>query len=109
MHKPTKTRTATSHRVGCRWRIALRTAALAGLLAIAPAQADYLPYAVGEQSRLPLPESIDAIEAKYLLNLEWGAYEGGRSRVAVLPVDNNSAAPSMQMMSTDGQSMGASA
>ena len=104
MHTPTKTRTATSHGIWRRWRAALRTAALSGLLATAPAQADYLAYAVGEQSRLPLPEQIDAIEAKYLLNLEWGAYEGGRSRVAVLPVDNNSAAPSMQMMSTDGQS-----
>ena len=104
MHTPTKTRIATYPRVGRRCRAALRTSALSALLAIAPAQADYLAYAVGQQSRLPLPEQIDAIEAKYLLNLEWGAYEGGRSRVAVLPVDNNSAAPSMQMMSTDGQS-----
>ena len=53
--------------------------ALAGLLACIPAVADYLAYAVGEKARLPLPETIDAIDAKYLINLEWGAYAGGRS------------------------------
>ena len=104
MHEPIKTRTTTSHRIGRSLYAALRSMAFAGLLATAPAQADYLAYAVGQQSRLPLPESIDAIDAKYLLNLEWGAYEGGRSRVAVLPVDNTSAAPSMQMVAASGES-----
>ena len=80
------------------------SAGFAGLLAGAAGHAEYLAYAVGEKARLPLPESIDAIDAKYLLNLEWGAYEGGRARLAVLPVDNNSAASTLQMVATDGES-----
>ena len=64
----------------------------AGLWLGGAAHGDYLAYAVGEQSKLPLPESIDHIEARYLVNLEWGDYGGGRSRVAVLPVDNTSSA-----------------
>ena len=104
MRAPTKTGTAASRQIGRTLRTMLRTAALAALLATATAQADYLAYAVGQKARLPLPESIDAIDAKYLLNLEWGAYEGGRSRVAVMPVDNTSAAPSMQMVAASGQS-----
>jgi hypothetical protein len=34
------------------------------------ASADYLAYAVGEKSKIPLPQSIGKIDAKYLLNLE---------------------------------------
>ena len=79
-------------------------AVLACLLACLPAAADYLAYAVGEKARLPLPESIDSIDAKYLLNVEWGGYEGGRSRVAVLAVDNRSAAATLQLVATDGES-----
>ena len=90
---------------GLRWRrrVVAWSMGFAGLLAGA-GHADYLAYAVGEKARLPLPESIDAIEAKYLLNLEWGGYEGGRSRLAVLPVDNKSAASTLQMAASDGES-----
>lgn len=66
------------------------------------ANADYLAYAVGEQSRLPLPESIDAIDARYLVNLEWGEYDGGRARVGVLSVDNTSTASSFRATRPDG-------
>ena len=38
--------------------------------ASASASADYLAYAVGEKSKIPLPQSIGKIDAKYLLNLE---------------------------------------
>ena len=76
----------------------LASLAMAGL-----AHGDYLAYAVSEKARLPLPQSIDAIEAKYLVNLDWGAYEGGRSRVAVLPVDNRSGVSSFQVVGPDGQ------
>ncbi len=66
---------------------------------------DYLAYAVGEKARLPLPERIDSIEAKYLLNLQWGDYDGSRSRVAVLEVDNNSSSSSYSMTGPGGQTV----
>ncbi len=68
------------------------------------AQADYLAYAVGEQSQIPLPERIDKIDAKYLLNVKWGEYDGAKARVAVLEVDNNSSSNSFSMTGPDGQS-----
>ena len=75
---------------------------MAFLLASGTAQAEYLAYTVGQKAKLPLPESIDAIESRYLVNLEWGAYEGGRARVAVLPVDNTSPQPSFRIAGPDG-------
>lgn len=90
--------------IGRRLRRAAWWVGFAGVLAGVAGHAEYLAYAVGEKARLPLPESIDGIEARYLLNLEWGAYEGGRSRVAVLPVDNESAAGTLQLVATDGAS-----
>ena len=51
----------------------------------ASAQAEYLAYAVDDGSRRPLPESIDAIDAHDLLEVQW-QYRGGRSPVLVLPV-----------------------
>ncbi len=68
------------------------------------AQADYLAYAVGEQSEIPLPERIDKIDSKYLLNVKWGNYDGARARVAVLEVDNNSSSNSFSMTGPNGQS-----
>lgn len=68
----------------------------------AAAHADYLAYAVGEQARIPLPQSIDAIEARYLLNLEWGDYDGARARLGVLPVDNTSGSSSFTMSGAGG-------
>lgn len=67
--------------------------------------ADYLAYAVGENSRIPLPESIDGIEAKYLLNLEWGEYDGARSRIGVLEVDNTSNTSSFSVTGPNGESI----
>ncbi len=77
----------------------------AGLWLCGEAHGDYLAYAVGEKSKLPLPQSIDAIESRYLVNVEWGDYDGGRARVAVLPVDNNSSASSFQMVGPGGQTV----
>ena len=85
------------------WAVA--ASLVAGLVHSGIAHADYLAYAVGEQSRLPLPEYIDAIEAKYLLNLEWGDYDGGRARVGVLPVDNTSTASSFRVTGPDGEEL----
>lgn len=58
-----------------------------GLWASAGAAADYLAYAVGEQSRIPLPESLEGVDARYLLELDW-TYRGGRSTIEVLPVED---------------------
>lgn len=52
------------------------------------AQSDYLVYTVGEKTEIPLPERIDRIETKYLVNLKWGSYSGPQSRVMVLPIEN---------------------
>lgn len=75
---------------------------LAGGLGSMTAAADYLAYAVGEEARVPLPESIDGIDARYLLNLEWGDYDGARSRLGVLPVDNTSGSRSFTMAGAGG-------
>jgi curli biogenesis system outer membrane secretion channel CsgG len=76
------------------------------LLLAAPAcWADFLAYSVSEGGRKPLPENIDSIEARHLLNLEWGDYVGSRSRVGVLEVDNTSGA-SGYVISTVGATAG---
>ena len=58
------------------------------------AGADYVAYSVGENSKSPLPERIDKVDTKYLLNIEWGEYAGRQARLGVLEVDNNSPANS---------------
>ena len=65
--------------------------ALAGLQTAA---ADYVAYSLGEKSKSPLPERIDKVDTKYLLNIEWGEYAGRQARLGVLEVDNNSSANS---------------
>ncbi len=61
-------------------------------LAGATAQGDYLAYSVNEADRQPLPENIESIEAKHLVNVEWSSYSGKPTRIGVLPVDNKSGA-----------------
>ena len=68
------------------------------------AHAEYLAYAVGEKSSIALPERIDNIDAKYLLNLKWGEYNGSKARAGVLEVDNNSSSSSFNITGPDGQS-----
>jgi len=58
------------------------------------AAADYVAYSVGEKEKSPLPERVDKVETKYLLNIEWGEYAGRKARLGVLEVDNNSSANS---------------
>ena len=55
-----------------------------------PAYGGYLAYSITSEDKSPLPENLDQIEAKHLINIEWGAYEGKRARVGVLEVDNTS-------------------
>ena len=72
------------------------------LLASSLASADYLAYAVNDKGRSPLPERIDSIEAKHLINVEWGDFAGRRARVGVLEVDNNSNASTFKVTGSDG-------
>ncbi len=66
------------------------------------ASADYLAYAVTEKGRSPLPEHVDEIDAKHLVNVEWGDYAGKRTRAGVLQVDNNSSAGTFKMTDSSG-------
>ena len=66
------------------------------------AYADYLAYAVNDKGRSPLPERIDEIEAKHLVNLEWGDFAGKRTRAGILRVDNNSSAGTFKMTDSSG-------
>ncbi len=54
------------------------------------AAADYVAYSVGDNEKSPLPERVDKVDTKYLLNIEWGDYSGRKARLGVLEVDNNS-------------------
>ena len=38
--------------------------------------ADYVAYSVGSKEKSPLPETVDNVDTKYLLNIEWGEYSG---------------------------------
>ena len=67
---------------------------------------DYLAYTVGEKAEIPLPENIDGIEAKYLVNLKWGAYTGLQSRVMVLPIEDLKADP--EVVGAEAQKRGES-
>ena len=72
------------------------------VLASGIASADYLAYAVTDKGRSPLPNRIDEIEAKHLVNVEWGDYAGKRTRVGILQVDNNSSAGTFKMTDSQG-------
>lgn len=80
----------------------LLAAIMTGALAPRTAAADYLAYSVGDHEKSPLPERLDGIEAKYLLNVAWGKYNGRKSRLGVLPVDNNSSVSSFTISSSMG-------
>ena len=64
------------------------------------AQADFLAYAsTKDGKKIPLPKNIDAIDAKYLLNLQWGKYRGKKLRAAVLGVENTSSQSTVHVTS----------
>lgn len=76
------------------------------VLALASAQyavADYVAYSVGAKERLPLPERVDEIDTKYLLNIEWGDYAGRKARLGVLEVDNDSGSNSYTVSTMMGE------
>lgn len=58
---------------------------------ISTAQADFVAYSVNPKGeRHPLPSRINNIGVKHLINIEWGKHAGNKTRVGVLPVENNS-------------------
>ena len=68
----------------------------------APAWAEYLAYSITQADKSPLPEHLDGIDAKHLVNIEWGPFEGRKARVGVLEVDNTSGLASVRVDSGDG-------
>ena len=80
----------------------LRPCLLSLLLIANGAAADYVAYSKSEKGSAPLPETIDDIEAKYLLNIEWGEYAGKRARLGVLEVDNRSSSSSFRVRGVGG-------
>ena len=73
--------------------------ALAG---VQTAAADYVAYSVGDKEKSPLPERVDKVDTKYLLNIEWGDYAGRKARLGVLEVDNNSSTSSYTVSTAMG-------
>ncbi len=87
-----------------KWTI--RILALALLIAASSVvRADYVAFSVDKDRRTPLPENIDSIDAKDLLNVEWGSYGGRKARVGVLEVDNNSSSSSFVVSGAMGTSV----
>ncbi len=81
----------------------LLTAALTlGLASLA--QADYVAYSIIKEggAKQPLPEYVGDIDVKYLVNLEWGRYSGKKTRIGVLPVENNSSSHSVSVSGPGG-------
>ena len=77
----------------------IMTLCLAFVLAYSPlASAEYVAYAVVDGKSKPLPENIDNIEAKELVNVKWGSYNGNKSRVGVLSVENSSKVTSVTVV-----------
>ncbi len=72
------------------------------LLLSAAAAADYVGYSVGKKERSPLPDRLDDVDTKYLVNIEWGDYAGKKSRLGVLEVDNTSSTSSFRVSSAGG-------
>ena len=84
------------------WRAVV--SAMVGLLlafGLAPVQAEYLAYSITQAEKSPLPEHLEGIDAKHLVNIEWGPYPGRKSRVGVLEVDNTSGLATIQVGSGD--------
>ncbi len=75
-------------------KLSVFLAVISAIVGMQSAVADYVAYSVGEKEKSPLPERVDKIDTKYLLNIEWGDYSGRKARLGVLEVDNNSSTSS---------------
>ena len=69
-------------------------------LSFSAAHADYLAFSVSEDQKQPLPANLNEIDAKHLVNVEWGPFAGKRIRIGVLRVDNRSGASKMTIDSS---------
>ncbi len=81
------------------FRKAIVTILILGLTAVAGvASADYIAYAQTKKGEeLPYPENARAIvkkNAKQLVGVRWGEYNGKKIRIGVLPADNQSSVAS---------------
>lgn len=76
--------------------------AVIGLLLSGIASADYVAYSIGKKDRSPLPDRLDDVDTKYLVNLEWGDYAGRKARLGVLEVDNTSSTTSFRVSGMGG-------
>ncbi len=85
-----------------RFSILCLAAALLVIATAGAALADYVGYAITKKGEFPLPESLDGIDAKELVNIKWGGYDGPKSRVAVLQVDNTSNVGSFTVSGPNG-------
>jgi len=79
------------------------------LLLVHPVHADFVAYTDTRDGTLPLPKNIDPIDAKHLVKVKWGAYHGNKTRVGVLPVQNNSTMTTMQVTGAGGYNVNYSA
>lgn len=84
-------------------RNALLVVLILTLAAAGAARADYVAYAVTGKGEFPLPETLDGIDHKHLINMRWGEYVGAQSRVAVLEVDNTSDAGTFTISGPGGE------
>ena len=83
-------------------KLSVFLAVISAIVGMQSAVADYVAYSVGEKEKSPLPERVDKIDTKYLLNIEWGDYSGRKARLGVLEVDNNSSSSSFTVSSAMG-------
>jgi curli biogenesis system outer membrane secretion channel CsgG len=68
------------------------------------AQGDYVAYSIiKENEERPLPKSLKKVPAKHLINVRWGAYDGPKTRIGVLEVENKSNVSSFTISGPGGQ------
>lgn len=67
--------------------------------------AEYVAYAIDKKNKeKPLPENVDPLDAKDMLNLKWSAFAGKKARVGVMRVENNSNHSTVSITGPDGTS-----
>ncbi|MEM7196671.1 MAG: CsgG/HfaB family protein [Pseudomonadota bacterium] len=69
---------------------------------VSPLHADFVAFSVTDSGRMPLPRNLEVVAAESLVNIEWGEYRGAKSRIGVLPVENNSNAGSVRVLGPSG-------
>ena len=67
------------------------------------AHGEFLAYSITQLDKTPLPEHLEGIDAKHLVNIEWGPFAGRKARVGVLEVDNTSGLATITVGSGDDE------